>query len=117
MAKVTFVGNKALVDGLEVAAMEGSKEVYVHMANPEGKYIVVARFKYMQPKANAKHWLKHMLSRMTTVEIIEALKPGKGETPLGLAEKSGYVSLNKQKALKLQAEAEARKAPVTLNRV
>jgi hypothetical protein len=117
MPKVTFSDTTVLVDGLAVAAMEGTREVYVHMKDDDGKYVVVARFKYAQPKANAKHWLKHMLSRMSSVEIIEALKPGKMETPLGLAEKSGFVSLNMQKALKLKAEAEARNQPVKLNRV
>lgn len=102
MKKVTFVENNILVNGVQVGRLDGTKEVYVELKNAEGEFEVVARFKYMSPKANAKHWLKFILAVMTTEEILKALRPTPGawpsETPLGLAEKRGYVSLNSLKA-------------------
>ena len=122
MNKVTFdkAGN-VLVNGAIVATMEGSSEVYIRMANSVGHFVTVARFKYRSPKSGAKHWLKFILAVMTSAEIVKALTPvagQRGETPLGLAEKLGYVSLNVLKVREEMAKRELlRTTPMIMNHV
>lgn len=116
--KITFVDNSVLVNGDEVARMSGRGEVYITMKNVDGDFKVVARFKYKSPKAGAKHWLKFILNHYTSVQIIEKLERVVGqmsETPLGLASKLGYVSLNELNAKKILAAREAlRNHPFTI---
>jgi len=128
MKKVTFEENSILVNGEVVGHFGGSRgEVYVYLKSDEDhegapgvkRFDVAARFKYRSPKAAAKHWLKFILAIMTSGQILKALKPVPGvwpsESPLGLAEKQGYVCLNTIKALKEKAEQERkRNTPVTI---
>jgi len=106
--KVTFNESIILVDGKEVGRIDGRGEVYV-LFNVEGepRPKVVARFKYRAAKASAKDWIKFILNRMTTTEVLAALADYK-ETPYGLAEKFGYVSLNEKFVAKRKAEEAAR---------
>jgi hypothetical protein len=115
--KVTFNDSIILVDGKEVGRIDGRGEVYVCF-NVEGQSYpkAVARFKYRAAKASAKDWVKFILNHMTTAEVVAALADYK-ESPIGLAQKFGYVSLNEKYVAKKNAEAAARAArPVTIIR-
>lgn len=109
--KVTFNESIILVDGKEVGRIDGRGEVYVCF-NVEGQSYpkAVARFKYRAAKASAKDWVKFILNRMTTAEVVAALAADHRESPLGLAQKFGYVSLNEKYVAKKNAEVAARNA-------
>lgn len=107
MPKVTIIGGSTIYVGSEVVGrLDGRGEVYVLLKNKEGVDTVVARFKYRSPKAGAVHWVKFILSKMAAAEVVEALKD-RSNTPIGLAEKFGYVSYN---VLQLQKEKAKRDA-------
>jgi len=114
MTKVTFVENDVLVNGEVVARMDGRGEVYITMKNAEGNFVVVSRFKYMRPKAGAKHWLKFILARMTSTDIVARLTNREASdrtSPLGLAQElGGYKSLNELHCEKIKAKMAADKA-------
>lgn len=109
MKKVTFVQDDVLVNGVKVAELSGRGEVYIRMINSKNELEVVARFKYRSPKAGAKHWLKFILARMTSVEIVERCNNREASnrtSPLGLAQEFGYKSLNELHCEKIKAEQE-----------
>ena len=114
MTKVTFVENDVLVNGEVVARMDGRGEVYITMKNAEGNFVVVSRFKYMRPKAGAKHWLKFILARMSSTDIVARLTNREASdrtSPLGLAQEiGGYKSLNELHCEKIKAKMAADKA-------
>ena len=114
MNKVTFDGDNVLVNGVIVAEMSGRGEVYIRMKDAAGVFIVVSRFKYMRPKAGAKHWLKFILARMTSTDIVARLTNREASdrtSPLGLAQElGGYKSLNELHCEKIKAKMAADKA-------
>jgi hypothetical protein len=94
MNKVKIVaGSMIFVGDEQVGRLDGRSEVYVLFKQASGEYKVVARFKYKSAKSSAVHWVKFMLGKMTQLEVIEALSDYK-DTPIGLAEKYGYVCYN-----------------------
>lgn len=111
MNKVTFQGDNVLVNGEVVAEMSGRGEVYIRMKAADGNFVVVSRFKYMRPKAGAKHWLKFILARMSAADIVARLtnnETGSRVSPLGLAQElGGYKSLNELHVEKQKAKMAA----------
>lgn len=70
--------------------ISGGREVYV---THNGKF--VARFKYLKPKANARHFVKALKKLYTPEDYFAAL--ASGLAPLQAMKLRGYVSLNEQK--------------------
>lgn len=100
MDKVTIINGSMIYVGTEhVGNISGRGEVYVYFYNALKVEQAVARFKYRNPKASAVHWVKFILSKLSTNEIFEKLNVPR-ETPFGLAQKFGYVSYNEIQARK-----------------
>ncbi|PZR79770.1 MAG: hypothetical protein DI537_40640 [Stutzerimonas stutzeri] len=70
----------------------------------------IARFKYMRPAANAKHFVKFLIANFTVEEYAAARAAGKA--PAEILREKGYVSLNEANAAKRRAAAEAERTAV-----
>ncbi len=77
-------------------SISGTREVYV---THDGKF--VARFKYMRPTANAKHFVKALKTLFTPAEYFSGLESGLA--PLQVMKLRGYVCLNVLKAKEFAA--------------
>jgi hypothetical protein len=91
---VQVLGTDILVAGTKVGTVTTGKEVYVTLAvTGQPREQVVARFKYMKPRSKALKWVKFVLARLTTDEVVAKLEeqvealPGhfSKQTPIGLA--------------------------------
>jgi hypothetical protein len=95
MNKVTFSQKQIMVNGQKVGQLEGSRsQVYVVLGT-----VAVARFKYGQPTATAKHFIKWLLERNAPEAIVAAIGfdksplDGRLISPMEYAEAQGYKSL------------------------
>lgn len=117
--KVQIVEKQIMVNGKRVGWLEGSRsEVWVILlknTDPSLDYMTmmawenrfsVARFKYFQPTAKAKRFVKWALERFTTKEVIEGMEAARlqdlewmktldkggslSNRPLSWAEANGY---------------------------
>lgn len=72
----------------------------------------VARFKYMRPGANAKHFVKFLVANFTVEEYFAELAAGKA--PAEILRIKGYECLNTIAARKAEEERELRSRPMVL---
>lgn len=101
MAKVTFDGERGhydvLVDGVKAARISGSSGEY-YLETLDRKFI--ARFKYVNALASAKHFAKFALAQLSADA---AAGMSADASPLTWAKALGYVSYNVVKLNKRKA--------------
>jgi len=108
--KVTIVAGALIYVGSEhVGNISGRGEVTVTFLQA-GVSKFAARFKYRSAKASAVHWVKFILTKMTTAEYLAKYDDSRGPAPLAIAEEFGYVCYNVLQMRKKQAEVAARNA-------
>ena len=108
--KVTIVAGSLIYVGSEhVGNISGRGEVYVTFLQA-GVSKFAARFKYRSAKASAVHWVKFILTKMTTAEYLAKYNDGRGPAPLTIAEEFGYVCYNVLQIQKEKAKRDAHNA-------
>lgn len=91
--KVTFIDGTIFLNGKVVGRMSGSSnEVWVTFYrdydDKTQRDEFVARYKYMKPRTNAKHFVKWALTHFTPVQVLDGIKAN--TSPMGWAEANGY---------------------------
>jgi hypothetical protein len=89
MNKVTFAEGNIYVNGEYLGRLSGTRsEVWVEVKSLKtGTFEFAGRFKYMSPMASAKRYIKYVLQRVSTDDLIEGVKRS---SPHGFAKTLGY---------------------------